>query len=250
MGNTIGVDINNPQYIGYKLDNIKKAMNNPKNIEKTKEILNNVGKYVEVGIEAAAPIIEKTTDKIFPIVVKETDKAVKAGLNTGVNLLEDVLGPLIGIPRTLTSAAEAFNASVNAGSELIKGTSEIIQGTHQNMNRILNEQIPKINIPNTEHFTNNLSNNISDVSNNLSKNVSNMSNNVSNNISDVSNNLSNNISDVSNNLSNNVSNKVSNLSNNLNKYKKERIMIGGRTNKSQLEFLSSHVKKRQTKRKY
>lgn len=144
MGDAIGVDIDNPQSISNKLEDIKMAVSNPVNIEKTKEILKNSSKYVELGVDAAAPIIEKTADKIFPVVAKEADKAVKASARTLVNLAEDVVGPFVGIPRTLLSAAEAFNASVNAGSELVKGTAEAIQGTQENYKNLLNQSIPQM----------------------------------------------------------------------------------------------------------
>jgi hypothetical protein len=145
MGNSIGVDIDNPGSISEKLNNIKEDLNNPENVENAKAILGNAGKYIEVGIEAASPVIEEMSDKILPVVTKETDKAIKAGIATGVNLAEDVAGPFIGIPRTLLSAATAFNASVNAGSELVKGVSETVQGTQDNYNRIINEtKIPEM----------------------------------------------------------------------------------------------------------
>ena len=144
IGNSIGVDIDNPESLGEKLDNIKDALSDPNNVEMAKEILGNAGKFVEVGIEAATPVIEKTVDKILPVFTKEADKAVKAGLGTVVNLAEDIAGPFIGIPRTLLSATEAFNASVNAGSVLVKGTAEAIQGTQENFNRIMDESMPKI----------------------------------------------------------------------------------------------------------
>ena len=145
MGNSIGVDIDNPGSISAKINNIKENLNNPENVENAKAILGNAGKYVEVGIEAAAPVIEEMSDKILPVVREEADKAIKAVVATGVNLGEDVFGPFIGIPRTLLSAATAFNASVNAGSELIKGVAETVQGTQDNYNRIINEtKIPEM----------------------------------------------------------------------------------------------------------
>ena len=151
MGNSIGVDIDNPGSISEKLNNIKEDLNNPENVENAKAILGNAGKYIEVGIEAASPVIEEMSDKILPVVTKEADKAIKAGVATGVNLVEDVAGPFIGIPRTLLSAATAFNASVNAGSELIKGVSETVQGTQDNYNRIINQtkipEMPTLNKP-------------------------------------------------------------------------------------------------------
>ena len=151
MGNSIGVDIDNPGSISEKLNNIKEDLNNPENVENAKAILGNAGKYVEVGIEAAAPVIEEMSDKILPVVREEADKAIKAVVATGVNLGEDVFGPFIGIPRTLLSAATAFNASVNAGSELVKGVAETVQGTQDNYNRIINEtkipEMPTLNKP-------------------------------------------------------------------------------------------------------
>ena len=151
MGNSIGVDIDNPGSISEKLNNIKEDLNNPENVENAKAILGNAGKYIEVGIEAASPVIEEMSDKILPVVTKEADKATKAVVATGVNLVEDVAGPFIGIPRTLLSAATAFNASVNAGSELVKGVAETVQGTQDNYNRIINEtkipEIPTLNKP-------------------------------------------------------------------------------------------------------
>ena len=234
IGNSIGVDINNPQSISEKLDNIKESLSDPVNVEKTKEILGNAGKYIEVGIEAAMPVIEKTVDKILPVFTKESDKAVKAGLGTVVNLAEDVAGPFIGIPRTLLSAAEAFNASVNAGSELVKGTAEAIQGTQENFNRIINENIPKIpdmNIPKIPNVSNiNMPN----------MNIPNM--NIPNmNIPKIPNVSNMNIPNMNIPKIPNVSNM--NMSNNdsLKKYQNEAKMIGGRTNKSQLDFLKSHV---------
>jgi hypothetical protein len=151
MGNSIGVDIDNPGSISEKLNNIKEDLNNPENVENAKAILGNAGKYIEVGIEAASPVIEEMSDKILPVVTKEADKATKAVVATGVNLVEDVAGPFIGIPRTLLSAATAFNASVNAGSELVKGVAETVQGTQDNYNRIINEtkipEMPTLKMP-------------------------------------------------------------------------------------------------------
>lgn len=144
IGDSIGIDIENPESIGEKLDDIKDAVSSPENIEKTKQILANAGEYVGLVVEAASPVIEKTSEKVLPVVMKEADKAIDSIAATGINLLEDVTGPLIGVPRTLWTAAEAFNASVNAGSQLIKGTAEAIQGTQANLNRLMDEGTSKI----------------------------------------------------------------------------------------------------------
>lgn len=147
IGDSIGVDIDNPESIGEKLDDIKNAISSPENKKKTKEILENSGEYAGLVVDAAAPVIEKTSEKILPVVMKEADKAVGAIVKTELNLAEDVAGPIVGFPRTVWSAMEALNASVNAGSELIKGTAEAIQGTQENLNRLKEEgasKIPKV----------------------------------------------------------------------------------------------------------
>ena len=142
-GDFIGVDIDNPGSVSQKLDDVKEMVSNPENIEKMKEIAGEMGRYGEVAVVAFKPAAEKFIDTSLPVVTEGIDKAVKAGVATGVNLVEDVAGPFIGIPRTLLSAATAFNASINAGSELIKGAAETIQGTQENMNRLL-DKIPKV----------------------------------------------------------------------------------------------------------
>lgn len=135
IGDKMGIDLDNPVSIGDKLDSIKMAMNDPRNEQKVKEIVDNAGRYVDV----AMPIVERAVDKTMPLVAKEATKAIRAGIATGINVAEDALGPIIGIPRTIMSAAEAANASVKAGSEVMKGTAEAIQGTFQAIKELPNE---------------------------------------------------------------------------------------------------------------
>ena len=211
MGNSIGVDIDNPGSISEKLNNIKEDLNNPENVENTKAILGNAGKYIEVGIEAASPVIEEMSDKILPVVTKEADKAIKAGVATGVNLVEDVAGPFIGIPRTLLSAATAFNASVNAGSELVKGVAETVQGTQDNYNRIINEtkipEMPTLNKPTLNKPTLNIH-------------------------------------------EPNYNYQGGKARDSFKKLHKEALMVGGRSRKSHLDFLAPHVNRSQILRQY
>ena len=213
MGNSIGVDIDNPGSISEKLNNIKEDLNNPENVENAKAILGNAGKYIEVGIEAASPVIEEMSDKILPVVTKEADKAIKAGVATGVNLAEDVAGPFIGIPRTLLSAATAFNASVNAGSELVKGVAETVQGTQDNYNRIINETkipemptstMPTLNMPTPDKKDYNYQGGA----------------------------------------------KIIVARDSFKKLHKEALMVGGRSRKSHLDFLAPHVNRSQILRQY
>jgi hypothetical protein len=209
VANSIGVDLNNPGSISKKLDDVNKAFSDPENVDKMKEIAGNAGQFAEVVVQASKPAIKEFIDGSGPIVAKGFNDAVRAGVATGVNILEDFAGPFIGIPRTLLSAATAFNASVNAGSEIVKGTSEAIQGTMENYERIKNEvKMPNTNIPDTSiPDTNILNTNIPDTS-----------------IPDT------NIPDTTTSLK---------------KMHNEAIKVGGRIRKSQLDFLTPHVNRAQ-----
>lgn len=149
MANSIGVDLNNPGSISEKLDELNQAFSKPENAEKLKEIADNAGQYASVVVQASKPAIKEFVEGSGPILVKGVNDAVKAGVTTGVNLLDDVAGPIFGLPRTLLSVARAFNASVNAGSEFIKSASETVQGTMENYDRIKkNMKMPNMNMPN------------------------------------------------------------------------------------------------------
>jgi hypothetical protein len=147
-GDLFGVDIDNPGSISEKLDDVKEALGDPENLEKLKDIAGEAGKIGEVAVVAFQPAAEKFVETTLPVVTDGFNKAVKGVVATGVNLAEDVAGPFIGIPRTLLSAATAFNASVSAGSELVKGVSEGIQGGQENFERLMDKaKIPEVKVP-------------------------------------------------------------------------------------------------------
>jgi len=150
-GDLFGVDIDNPGSISEKLDDVKEALGDPENLEKLKDIAGEAGKIGEVAVVAFQPAAEKFVETTLPVVTDGFNKAVKGVVATGVNLAEDVAGPFIGIPRTLLSAATAFNASVSAGSELVKGASQAIQGSQENFERLMDKakmpEVPSVKIP-------------------------------------------------------------------------------------------------------
>ena len=122
--NLIGVNLNNPQSLGDKLKAIMNQFTNPEVASSLKGIASNVGNLASIGITAAAPVAEAVSDKLLPVVTKDIEKGINAAAATGVNLVEDVAGPIIGIPRTILSAAEAGEAAINAGSEIVRDVSE------------------------------------------------------------------------------------------------------------------------------
>ena len=217
-GDLLGIDVNNPGSVSQKLDDIKDIVSDPENVEKMKEIASNMGKYGEVAVVAFKPAAERFIDTSLPVVTEGIDKAVKAGVATGVNLVEDVAGPFIGIPRTILSAATAFNASVNAGSELVKGAAEAIQGTQENFERLVDESMPTMPTVSTMSKQN-----MSNVSTMLNPTMSKQ------NMPTVP----------------KMPNQLTTQGGSIKKLHQSAIMIGGRAKKAQLEFLSPYVNKAQ-----
>jgi hypothetical protein len=110
----------------------------------------------------------------------------------------------------LLSAATAFNASVNAGSELIKGVAETVQGTQDNYNRIINEtKIPEMPISTMPISTLNMPT-----------------------------------------LNTNYNTQGIVATDSFKKLHKEALMVGGRSRKSHLDFLAPHVNRSQILRQY
>jgi len=237
-GDLLGIDVNNPGSVSQKLDDIKDMMSNPENVEKMKDIAGEMGKYGEVAVVAFKPAAEKFVDTSLPVVTEGIDKAVKAGVATGVNLVEDVAGPFIGIPRTILSAATAFNASVNAGSELVKGAAEAIQGTQENFERLLDESMPTMPTVSTMSKQNMLN---STMSKKYMPTVPTM---------DKQNMLNSTMSKkymptVSTMSKQYMPNQLTTEGGSIKKLHQSAIMIGGRAKKAQLEFLSPYVNKAQ-----
>lgn len=229
-GDLFGVDIDNPGSISEKLDDVKEALGDPENLEKLTDIAGEAGKIGEVAVVAFQPAAEKFVETTLPVVTDGFNKAVKGVVATGVNLAEDVAGPFIGIPRTLLSAATAFNASVSAGSELVKGVSEGIQGGQENFERLMDKakipEVPSMKIPGVPQIPGikkpEMSIKMPEVKMPEVK-VPNINYNIPN---------------------------VSSYSDPMKKLQDNAQMVGGRIKKSQLEFLSPFVNRAQIFRQY
>ena len=67
IGDSIGIDVTNPNEVNQKLTQIKKTITDPRNVEQLKDIMSNVAEIGAVGIEAAKPfldpLIDTTVDK-------------------------------------------------------------------------------------------------------------------------------------------------------------------------------------------
>jgi len=138
-GDLIGIDVDNPQQVSEKLDNINKALTNPENVEKAKDVAANLANVGLLGLQAAEPFIDPLVDKVTETAQKGVEKASKAFVSTAANVSGLFLGPIIDIPRTVMSALEAGQSVMNTGSEIVTTASDTINAMTQNFKQIANE---------------------------------------------------------------------------------------------------------------
>ena len=142
LGNSLGLDLTNPEQVNEKLQQINETLTDPNNIAQFKEIMSNIAEIGAVGIEAAQPfinpLIETTVDKFKTAASEIGEAGVKIALNTAEEI--PGAGVIIGTIRNLSNAAEAGLAAVNAGSEVVKTTSDSINAATKNFNRLIREK--------------------------------------------------------------------------------------------------------------
>jgi hypothetical protein len=161
-GDLVGVDVDNPGSVGQKLDELKTSLSNPQNMEKAKEVAKEMGNYGSILVEASTPFVRKFVDETLPVVTDGAQKVVKSSINTGINVAEDFLGPIVGIPRTVHNIVETGEGLIQTGSDLVDGVTKAVRGTQENFNRLKNKaenatRIPtNINLPQTSNTFNNI----------------------------------------------------------------------------------------------
>lgn len=141
-GNLLGVDFSNPDETSKKLDDIKKNISSPENVEKMTEI---VGEAVQVGsvaLEAAEPFTKPMINKSAEIIEEAGSKIGKAGVNIILNTAEEIpgVGVVIGTIRTISKIGEAGLAATDAASELVTTSSNSINATSKNFNELMKEK--------------------------------------------------------------------------------------------------------------
>lgn len=147
IGNTVGVDITNPEQVNEKLRRIKETITDPRNIEQLKDIASNVAEIGAVGIEAAKPFIDPLIDTTVDKFKTAASEIGEAGVKIALNTAEEIpgVGVVIGTIRSLSNAGEAGLAAVNAGSEVVKTASDSINAATKNFNRLIKEKGDLVN---------------------------------------------------------------------------------------------------------
>ena len=143
----LGVDFSNSQSISDKLEQIKLAINDPKNKEKVREIVNEAAQVGAVAIEAAEPFIKPLVDKTTELGNEALSKIGESAVKIGLNTAEEIpgVGVVLGTVRSLSDAGEAFLSASNAANEVITTTSDSINAATKNFERLMKEKMNGLN---------------------------------------------------------------------------------------------------------
>jgi hypothetical protein len=142
IGNAIGIDINNPASVNEKLDNLKQLVTDPKNIQKSREIISGIANNAAVYFKAAEPLIDPLADKILDVGSKAVEKAGDTATVVASNFVKEIPG--VGLAYSLVQDAskigEAVSAATNAAAEITTSASDSAVVFKKNLDQLQNEK--------------------------------------------------------------------------------------------------------------
>jgi hypothetical protein len=142
-GDLVGIDIDNPEAVNQKLEDIKETLTDPKNTEELKEIVSEVAKKGAVVVEAAAPLIDPLAEKALDVGSKTAEKIADTGTTIFFNFVKEIPG--VGLAYSLiqdaTKIGEAGSAVVNATAELTTDTADSAVVFKKNLEELQKEGI-------------------------------------------------------------------------------------------------------------
>ena len=142
IGNAIGIDINNPESVNKSLDNIKQMVTDPKNIQKTQEIISGIANNAAVYFKAAEPLIDPLADKMLDVGSKMVEKAGDTATVVASNVVKEIPG--VGLAYSLVQDAskigEAVSAATNAAAEITTSVSDSAVVFKNNLDQLQNQK--------------------------------------------------------------------------------------------------------------
>jgi hypothetical protein len=140
-GDLVGVDIDNPEAVHKKLEDIKETLSDPKNTEEIKEIVAEAAKKGAVIVEAASPLIDPLAEKALDVGSKTAVKMADTGKTIFFNFIKEIPG--VGLAYSLLQDAskvgEAGSAVINATAELTTDTADSVVVFNKNLEELKKE---------------------------------------------------------------------------------------------------------------
>lgn len=138
----IGIDINNPENVDKTLDNLKKLVTDPKNIEKTKDIISAAANNAAVYFKAAEPLILPLTNKMFEVGSKAIEKAGETATVIASNTIKEIpgVGLAYAVVQDVSKVGEAVSAATDAFAEVTTSTADSAVVFKKNLEQLQKEK--------------------------------------------------------------------------------------------------------------
>ena len=138
----LDVDLNDSERFKEKLEDLKNVLNDPENKELMKEVAGEISEIGVVALDAAKPFINDLITEIFDKLKVVGDEFGETGVKVVLNTLEEIpgYGIIIGTIRSASNIGEAVLASTNATAEVVTKTSDTINASLQNFDKLLKEK--------------------------------------------------------------------------------------------------------------
>jgi hypothetical protein len=140
----LGIDLTNPEQTEEQLTRIKETLTNPEMQQKVLDILEAAEPFLD-------PLISTFIAKLQTIGTKSATALVNVILDTAQGV--PGAGIILGAIRSASNVGEAIFATINAISQMVTKTSDTVNATSQNLNRIVEEKRNDIN-QSVEEFSN------------------------------------------------------------------------------------------------
>jgi hypothetical protein len=140
-GDLVGIDIDNPEAVNKKLEDIKETFTDPKNLETLTETVAAAAEKGAVVLEAAAPLVDPLAEKALDVTSKTAVKMADTGTTILSNFVKEIPG--VGLAYSLiqdaTKIGEAASAVVNAAADLTTDTADSAVVFKKNLEELQNE---------------------------------------------------------------------------------------------------------------
>ena len=140
----LGIDLTNPEKTEEQLSRIKQTLSDREMQQKVLDILEAAEPFLE-------PLISTFISKLQMIGTKSASALVNVMLDTAQGV--PGAGIVIGAIRSASNVGEAIFATINAISQMVTKTSDTVNATSQNLERIVEEKRSDIN-QSVEEFSN------------------------------------------------------------------------------------------------
>jgi hypothetical protein len=123
------------------LEDVNDVLNTPEMKEQTAEVLNNIGDYTEIAVEALDKPLDKAIDELNEAGTKAVSGAISGVIKVSTDAVAAVpyLGAVVELGKIVNDGSKAVGAVVEAGSETIETVSDLYTDTAKGIDKGIKE---------------------------------------------------------------------------------------------------------------